>query len=68
MGVWDFRWFEQEIDKWMKLALDDSLSEDDRVVQLTKVEQIIESRDRYAREWEIKAAERRDNSNGQRGQ
>jgi hypothetical protein len=64
MGVWDFRWFEQEIDKWMKLALDDSLSEDDRAVQLTKVEQIIESRDRYAKEWEVKAAGRRDNSNG----
>jgi hypothetical protein len=64
MGVWDFRWFEQEIDKWMKHALDGSLSEDDRVVHLTKVEQIIESRDRYAREWEIKAAGRRENSNG----
>jgi len=64
MGVWDFRWFEQEIEKWMKRALDESLSEDDRVVHLTKVEQIIESRDRYAREWEIIAARRRDNSNG----
>ena len=64
MGVWDFRWFEQEIDKWMKLALDDSLLEGDRAVYLTKAEQIIESRDRYAKEWEIKAAGRRDNSNG----
>jgi len=64
MGVWDFRWFEQEIEKWMKRALNESLSEDDRAVYLTKAEQIIESRDRYAREWEIKAAGRRDNSNG----
>ena len=64
MGVWDFRWFEQEIDKWMKLALDDSLLEGDRAVYLTKAEQIIESRDRYAKEWEIKAAGRRDISNG----
>jgi hypothetical protein len=64
MGVWDFRWFEQEIDKWMKLALDDSLLEDDRAVYLTKAEQIIESRDRYAKEWEVRAAGRRDNSNG----
>ena len=64
MGVWDFRWFEQEIDKWMKLALDDSLSEDDRAMYLAKAEQVIESRDRYSREWEINAAGRRDNSNG----
>ena len=64
MGVWDFRWFEQEIEKWMTLALNDSLSEDDRAVHLKKAEQIIESRDRYANEWEIKAAGRRDNSNG----
>ena len=64
MGVWDFRWFEQEIDKWMKLALDDSLSEDDRAVYLAKVEQIIESRDRYSKSWEINTAGRRENSNG----
>jgi hypothetical protein len=64
MGVWDFRWFEQEIDKWMKLALDESLSEGDRALYLKKAGQISESRDRYAREWEIKAAGRRDNSNG----
>ena len=64
MGVWDFRWFEQEIDKWMRLALDDSLLEGDRAVYLAKAEQVIESRDRYAKEWEIKAAGRRDNSNG----
>jgi hypothetical protein len=64
MGVWDFRWFKQEIDKWMKLALDYSLSEDDRAVYLAKAEQIVESRDRYSKEWEIKAAGRRDNSNG----
>jgi hypothetical protein len=64
MGVWDFRWFEQEIDKWMKLARNESLSEADRAVHLTKVEQIIESRDRYEKEWEIKAAGRRDNSDG----
>jgi hypothetical protein len=48
----------------MKLALDGSLSEDVRAVYLTKAEQIIESRDRYAKEWEIKAAGRRDISNG----
>jgi hypothetical protein len=64
MGVWDFRWFEQEIAKWMNLALDGSLSEDDRAVYLTKAEQIIESRDRYAKEWEINAAGRGDYSNG----
>jgi hypothetical protein len=64
MGVWDFRWFEQEIDKWMKLALDDSLLEGDRALYLAKVEQVIKSRDRYAKEWEIKAAGRRDISNG----
>ena len=64
MGVWDFRWFEQEIEKWMNLALGESLSEDDRAENLTKMEKIIESRDRYAKEWEIKAAGRRDNSNG----
>jgi hypothetical protein len=64
MGVWDFRWFEQEIDKWMKRALDESLLEGDRDVYLAKAEQVIESRDRYAKEWEIKAAGRRDNSNG----
>jgi hypothetical protein len=64
MGVWDFRWFEQEIDKWMRLALDDSLLEDDQAVYLEKAEQVIESRDQYAKEWEINAAGRRDNSNG----
>ena len=64
MGVWDFRWFEQEIDKWMKRALDESHLEGDRDVYLAKAEQVIESRDRYAKEWEIKAAGRRDNSNG----
>jgi hypothetical protein len=64
MGVWDFRWFEQEIDKWMNLALDDSLSEGDRAVYLAKADQIIESRDRYTKEWEVKAAGRRDISNG----
>jgi hypothetical protein len=53
MGVWDFRWFKQEIDKWMNLALDDSLSEDDRAVYLAKAEQIVESRERYAKEWEF---------------
>jgi hypothetical protein len=64
MGVWDFRWFEQEIDKWMRLALDDSLLEGDRAVYLKKAREVIQSRDRYAKEWEIKAAGRRDNSNG----
>jgi hypothetical protein len=64
MGVWDFRWFKQEIDKWMKLALDESLSEGDRAVYLAKAEQIVESRDRYSKEWEINAVGRRDCSNG----
>jgi hypothetical protein len=64
MGVWDFRWFEQEIEKWMNLALDDSLSDDDRAVYLAKATQIVDSRARYAKEWEINAAGRRDNSNG----
>ena len=64
MGVWDFRWFEQEIDKWMNLALDDSLSDDDRAVYLAKAEQIVESRDRYSKEWESNAAGRMSNSNG----
>ena len=61
MGVWDFRWFEQEIDKWMKLSLDDSLFEDDRAEYLAKAEQIVESRDRYSKEWEINAAGRMGN-------
>ena len=64
MGVWDFRWFKQEIDNWMNLALDDSLSEGDRAVYLAKAEQDIKTRDRYAKEWEIDAAGRRDDSNG----
>jgi hypothetical protein len=64
MGVWDFRWFEQEIDKWMKHALDESLLEGDRDVYLAKAEQVIESRDQYAKEWEINAAGRKDYSNG----
>ena len=64
MGVWDFKWFEQEIDKWMKLALNDSLLEGDRVVYLEKAEQVIESRDQYAKEWEINTASRKDYSNG----
>jgi hypothetical protein len=62
MGVWDFRWFEQEIDKWMKLALDDSLSEGDRAVYLAKAEQDIKTRDRYAKEWEIDACVERSKS------
>jgi hypothetical protein len=64
MGAWDFRWLEQEIDKWMKLALDDSLPEDDRSVYLTKAKEVIESRDRCAKEWEVRAAGRRDKLNG----
>jgi hypothetical protein len=64
MGVWDFRWFEQEIDKWMKLALDDSLSEGDRALFLAKAEQDIKTRDRYAKEWESNVVGRRDYSNG----
>jgi hypothetical protein len=64
MGVWDFRWFEQEIDKWMKRALDESLLEDDRAVHLKKAEQVIESRDRYAKEWEINAVSRKEHPNG----
>jgi hypothetical protein len=64
MGVWDFRWFEQEIDKWMNLALDDLLLEGDRAMYLTKAEQVIESRDRYARDWVVNAAGQRGLSNG----
>jgi hypothetical protein len=64
MGVWDFRWFEQEIDKWMTLALDDSLSEDVRAVYLAKAREVFQSCDRYAKEWEINAAGRRGLSNG----
>jgi hypothetical protein len=64
MGVWDFRWFKQEIDKWMNLALDDSLSEGDRAVYLKKAREVIQSRDRYAKEWEINTASRKDYSNG----
>jgi hypothetical protein len=68
MGVWDFLRFEQEIDKWMKLALDESLSEDDRARYLKKVEQVTESRDRYAKEWEINAAWRKENPHGYRSE
>lgn len=68
MGVWDFRWFDQEIEKWMKLVRDESMSEDDRAVYLKRVEQVTESRDRYAREWEINAAWRKGSPHGQRGE
>lgn len=68
MGVWDFRWFDQEIEKWMKLVRDESMSEDDRAVYLKRVEQVTESRDRYAREWENNAAWRKENPHGQRGE
>jgi len=68
MGVWDFRLFEQEIEKWMKLVSDESLSEDDRALYLKKVEQVTESRDRYAREWEITAAWRKENPLGYRSE
>ena len=68
MGVWDFRWFDQEIEKWMKLVRDESMSEGDRAVYLERVEQVTESRDRYAREWEINAAWRKENSHGQRSE
>ena len=64
MGVWDFRWFEQEIDKWMKLTVNESLSEGDRAVYLTKAREVIQSRTRYEREWEINAAGQRGLSNG----
>lgn len=66
MGVWDFRWFDQEIEKWMKLVRDESMSEDDRAVYLKRVEQVTESRDRYAREWETNASWRKENPHGQR--
>jgi hypothetical protein len=36
MGVWDLMMFQQKIDKWMKLALDESFSEDDRAFYLKK--------------------------------
>ena len=68
MGVWDFRWFDQEIEKWMKLIRDESMAEYDRAVYLKRVEQVTESRDRYAREWEINAAWRKENPHGQRGE
>ena len=68
MGVWDFRLFEQEIEKWMKLVSDESLSEDDRALYLKKVEKVTESRDRYAREWEITAAWRKENPLGYRSE
>ena len=66
MGVWDLMMFQQKIDKWMKLVRDPSLSEDVRVLYLKKVEQVTESRDRYAKEWEINAAWRKENPHGQR--
>jgi hypothetical protein len=62
MGVWDFRWFEQEIDKWMNLALDDSLLEGDRALYLKKAREVIQSGDRYAKEWEINACGERSKS------
>jgi hypothetical protein len=68
MGVWDFRLFEQEIDKWKKLSLDESLPEDHRVLYLKKVEQVTQSRERYAREWEINAAWRKENPHGYRSE
>ena len=68
MGVWDFRWFDQEIEKWMKLVRDESMSEGDLAVYLKRVEQVTESRDRYAREWEINAAWRKENLYGQGGE
>ena len=64
MGVWDFKWFQQEIDKWMKLATNESLSESDRCVYLMRAEDVIQSRDRYTKEWEINAASRKGDLNG----
>jgi hypothetical protein len=64
MGVWDFQWFQQEIDKWMKLSTNESLSESDRCVYLMRAEDVIQSRDRYAKEWEINAASRKGDLNG----
>ena len=68
MGVWDFRLFEQEIDKLMKLVSDESLPEDDRALYLKKVEQVTQSRDRYAKEWEINATRRKENPRGYRSE
>ena len=68
MGVWDFRLFQQEVDKWMKLVRDKSLSEDDRALYLKKVKQVTESRDRYAKEWEINSAWRKENPHGNRSE
>ena len=48
----------------MKLATDDSLSESDRCVYLMRAEDVIRSRDRYAKEWEISAASRKGDLNG----
>ena len=64
MGVWDFRWFQQEIDKWMKLATNESLSESDRALYMKKSQDVIQSRDRYSMEWEINAASRKGDLNG----
>ena len=58
MGVWDFKWFQQEIQKWMKLAIDESLSESDRSLYLQRAEDVIQSRDRYAKKWEINGTTR----------
>jgi len=68
MGVWDFRLFEQEIEKWMKLVSDESLSEDDRALYLKRVDQVTESRDRYAKEWETNADWRKENPHGYRSE
>ena len=64
MGVWDFKWLEQEIEKWMKLALDDSLLEGDRALYLKKAREVIQSRDRYAREWEVNTVWWKEHPNG----
>ena len=68
MGVWDFRLFEQEIDKWMKLALDESFSEVDRELYLKKAEEFIEWRKRYLKEWDERQEWRKENPHGYRSE
>ena len=68
MGVWDFRLFKQEIDKWMKLAMDESLSPEDRAHYLRNAEHAKENRDRYALQWEMNALKWREDPSGQRSE
>lgn len=66
MGVWDLMMFQQKIDKWMKLALDESFSEADRALYLEKAEEFIEWRKRYLQEWDERQEWRKENPYGYR--